>query len=271
MNTLGEGVTMWEIAKGLMTSLLASQWPLVAVAVLFFAAGFLLRDKLEKIIDMIRKNTKNNDPVSRTDGYRTENGNEDSENKSVAEPNKENGIAEALGWAEKNIERNRGKVFELKKLWVDAIEPVIDICLELMAKIQRSGIICSASIEARGVSKEGKQWFLYLSEDDMRDKGELDKELERRSISNKIIQISVEITLRMIFTDIEEKKTISIKGIFHKPGERVIGEWKDNRLIMHTHDEVEQSSRKGYDRDGIYEMLEEQVKKAIEDWKNANC
>lgn len=104
----------------------------------------------------------------------------------------------------------------------------------------------------------------------MRDKGEFDKELERKEISNKIMQISIEIKLRLIFADIEERKLLGIKGMFHKPGERIIGEWKDNRLIMHIQGETEQSSRKGYDRDGIYEMLEEQVKKAIESWKNAN-
>ena len=69
----------------------------------------------------------------------------------------------------------------------------------------------------------------------------------------------------------EEKKRLGIKGIFHKSGERITGEWKDNRYFMDMHGEKKQLSRRGYDREGVYEMLEEQVKKAIEEWKNANC
>lgn len=126
---------MWEIVKGLMTSLLANQWPLVTGAVLFFAAGWLLKGIVEKITDKRRKDKKNNNAGSRMVEYETKNGNENSENKTIADPNKENGISEALNWATRNIERNKGNVFDLKKLWVDAIEPIIDISLELRTRI----------------------------------------------------------------------------------------------------------------------------------------
>ena len=262
---------MWEIVKGLMTSLLVDQWPLVAGAILFFAAGWLLRDGVEKIIGMIRKGKKNNDAVSPMEGYRTENINEDSENKTVAEPNKENGIAEILNQTAKDIERSKGNVFDLKEIWVDAIEPAINISLELGKKIQKSGIGCSILIETRGASKEGKQWSLYISEDDIRDKGKFDRKLEREEISEEIIQVSIEIRLLLTFAKIEDNEILSIKGIFHKPGKRIKGEWIDNRFIMPIHGETKQSPRRGYDREGVYEMLEEQMKKAIERWKNTNC
>ena len=112
---------MWEIVRGLMTSLLVDQWPLVAGAILCVAAGWLLRDRVEKIINTRRKGKKNNDTGTQMEGYRTEN--EDSENKTVSEPNKEIEISEILDWAARNTTRNKGNVFELKEIWVDAIEP----------------------------------------------------------------------------------------------------------------------------------------------------
>ena len=275
---------MGEIVKGLMTSLLASQWPLVAVAVLCVAAGWLARG----IVGKKSKDKKNNNAGSQIDRYRTENmeghriehGNEDSENKAVtepgkenvvAEPDKENGIVESLNWVARNIAKNKGNVFDLKEIWIDAIEPVVNISMELRTKIKKSGIICSALIEAKGISKEGKEWSLYISDDDIVDKGELYKRLDRQDISDEIVQISIEIKLFLTFVKIEERNMLSIKGTFYKPGERIIGEWKDNRYFMDMHGETKQPSRKGYDRDGIYEMLEEQVKKAIEDWRKESC
>ena len=258
---------MWEIVKGLMTSLLASELPLVAGAILCVAAGWLLKD----IVGKRRKGKKIDNAGSRMEEYVTKNGNEDSDNKAVAEPNKENGIAEVLDWAARNIKRNRGNIFELKKLWIDAIEPIIDMSLELSTKIQRSEIICSSSIKVMGVSKEGKQWFLYLNEDDMRDKEEFGRELERKKISNEILQVSIEIKLLLTFAKLEDTESLRIKGTFHKPGERITGEWIDDRFIMPIHGETKQSPRRGYDREGVYEMLEEQMKKAIEGWKNATC
>ena len=270
---------MWELVKGLTTSFLADKWPLVAGAILCVAIGWLLRGGVdwlllggvEKMIGMIRKSKKNNDAISRTKGYRTENGNEDSENKSAADPNKENGLEEILEWTARNIERNKGNVFDLKEIWVGAIEPAVNIGMKLRTKIQKSGISCSIFIEAEGVSKKGKQWLLYISEDDIRDKEEFNRELERKEISNEIIQVSIKITLILTFANTENKEMLGIKGIFYKPGERIIGEWKDNRYNMYRHGEAEQSSRRGYDRDGIYEMLEEQVKKTIERWRKEIC
>ena len=278
---------MGEIVKGLMTSLLASQWPLVAGAILCVAVGWLLRDGVEKIIGKIRKGKKNNNAGSRMEGHRTEHGNEDPENKAVADPNKENavadpnkesGIAESLDWAARNIAKNKRNVFDLREIWIDAIEPVVNISIELMTKIQESGIICSSSIEMTGISKEGKEWDLYIIDDYIGDKGYFDQQLEEDDISNEIVQISIEIRLFLSFAKmerekilVEKKKTLGIKGIFHKPGERIIGEWKDDRYLMHIRGEIEQSPRRGYDREGVYEMLEEQVKKAIEEWRKENC
>ena len=255
---------MVEIVKGLMTSLLASQWPLVTTFILGVAVGWWARS----IVDKKRRNKKNNNAGSRVEECRTENGNEDSENKAVVEPNKENETTEILEWAARNTERNKGNAFELKEIWVDAIEPVINISIELRTKIQKSGIICSATVEAKGISKEGKEWFFFISDHKIGDKWNLDTELERENMSNEIIQIIIKISLFLYFPIMEDTKILGIKGMFHKPGERVIGEWKDNRLILY---EVEQPSRRGYDRDGIYEMLEEQMKKAIEDWRKASC
>ena len=262
---------MWEIVKGLMTSLLASELPQVAGAILCVAAGWLLKGIVDKIIDKRRKDKKSSNVVSRTEGYKMENRNEDSENRSIVEPNKKNELEEILEQAAKNIERKKGNVFDLKEIWVDAIEPAINIGFELRTKIQKSRISCSASIEAEGISEEGKQWFLYISDDDIRDKTEFDKKLERYEISNKIIQIGIKIELLLTFSKIENKEILSIKGIFHKPGERITGEWKDNRFIMPIHGETAQSPRRGYDREGVYEMLEEQMRKAIEGWENENC
>ena len=267
---------MIEIVKGLMTSLLASQLPLVAGAVLCVAVGWLARD----IVGKRRRSKKNNNAGSRVEGCRTENGNEDSEskavmepnedseNKAVMEPNKENEITEILEWAARNTERNKGNVFDLKEVWIDAIEPVVNISIELRTKIQKSGIICSAIVETKGISKERKEWLFFISDNKIGDKWSLDTELEREKISNEIVQIIIKISLFLNFPKMEDTKILRIKGMFHKPGERIIGEWKDDRLIF---DEMEQPSRRGYDRDGIYEMLEEQMKKAIEDWRKASC
>ena len=266
---------MIEIVKGLMTSLLASQLPLVAGAVLCVAVGWLARD----IVGKRRRSKKNNNAGSRVEGCRTENGNEDSENKAimepnedsenkaVMEPNKENETTEILEWAARNTEKNKGNVFDLKEIWVDAIEPVINISIGLRTKIQKSGINCSANVEARGFSKEGKKWFFYMVDDEIGNKGTLDTEMERKNISNEIVRMSINIRLLLTFADMETE-ILKIKGMFHRPGERIIGEWKDDRFIR---GETEQSPRKGYDRDGIYEMLEEQMEQAIESWKKANC
>lgn len=258
---------MWEIVRGLMTSLLASQWPLVAGAILCVAAGWLLKD----IVGKRRKSKKIENAGSRMEKYVTKNGNEDSENKAVADPNKENGIAEILNQTAKDIERNKGNVFELKEIWVDAIEPIVNISMELRTRIQESGIICSALIEVIGISKEGREWSLYIGDDDIGDREMLDKKLKLHEISNEIVQISIEIRLLMTFAKIEDKESLIIKGIFHKPGERITGEWIDDRFIVPIHGETKQSPRRGYDREGVYDMLEEQMKKAIEGWKNANC
>lgn len=271
---------MVEIVKGLMTSLLASQWPLVAGAILCVAVGWLLKDIVEKITGKIRKYKKNNNAGSRMEEYRTENGNEDSENKAVtepnkesaiAEPNKENGIAEVLDWAAINIERNTGNVFDLKEVWVDVIKPIINICIELRTKIQKAGIIYSASIEMGAISKEGKEWSLYIGDDEIGDEGRLYERLDRREISYEIVQINIEIKLFLTFAKMEKKEILGIKGMFHKPGERITGEWKNNRYFILAHGETKQSSSRVYDREGVYEMLAEQVKKAIEGWKNASC
>ena len=262
---------MWEIVKGLMTNLLASQWPLVAGGILCVAAGWLLRDRVEKIIITRRKGKKNNDAGTQMEGYRTEHENEDSENKTVSEPNKEIEISEILDWAARNTTRNKGNVFELKEIWVDAIEPIVNISMELRTRIQESRIICSALIEVIGINKEGKEWSLYIGDDDIGDREILDKKLKLYEISNEIVQISIEIKLFLTFSILEEKKTLGIKGTFQKPRERITGEWRDNRYIMHLHGETEQFSRRGYDREGIYEMLEEQVKQAIEGWRKVGC
>lgn len=231
--------------------------------ILCVAAGWLLRDGVEKIIGKIRRGKKNNNAGSRVKGYRKEHGSDDSENRPVAEPNKQNGISEILDQAARNIERNKGNVFDLKEIWADAIEPVINISMELKTEIQKSGIDCSASIEAEGISKEGKQWSLYIGD---YEKEEFYNKLERNEISNEIVQVSIKISFLLTFANIEKRKILGIKGMFYKPGGRITGKWKDNRYIMYGHGETEQSSRRGYDREGVHEMLEEQVKKAIEDW-----
>ena len=246
---------MWEIVKGLMTSLLASQWPLVAGAILCVTVGWLLRDGVEKIMNMIRKGKKNNNAISRTKMYQIENENEDSENRSTVESNKENELEEILERAARDIEENKGNVFELKEIWIDAIEPIVNISMDLRTKIQDSGIFCSALIEAKGINKEGKEWFFCIIDDDIGDKEILNGILERENMSNEIVQIIIEIKLYLTFAKMEKKKMLSIKGMFHKPGERITGKWKDNRYIMHVHGETEQPSRRGYDREGVYEML----------------